>query len=36
MKTYILEFLTGLFFALTILIAALTLKADIPFIYQGF
>ena len=36
MKSYILECLTGLFFALTILIATLAIKAEIPFIYQGF
>lgn len=35
-KQYILEILTGLFFACVIIIAALASTIDIPFIYQGF
>lgn len=36
MKQYILEAFIGLFFAVTIMIAALASAIDIPFIYQGF
>lgn len=36
MKKYILEMLTGLFFAATIMAAALASAVEIPFIYQGF
>lgn len=36
MKQYILEIMTGLFFACVIIVAALASAIDIPFIYQGF
>lgn len=36
MKKYILEMLTGLFFAATLLIIAMASAIEIPFIYQGF
>jgi len=36
MKQYLLEMIIGLFFATTILAAALASAIDIPFIYQGF
>ena len=36
MKQYLLELFIGLFFAVTIIVAALASAIDIPFIYQGF
>lgn len=36
MKQYILEIFTGLFFACVIIMAALAVAIDVPFIYQGF
>jgi len=36
MNKYLLEMLTGLFFAVTIIAAALASAIEIPFIYQGF
>jgi len=36
MKKYVLEMLTGLFFAVTLLLVALASVVEVPFIYQGF
>jgi hypothetical protein len=36
LKKYVLEMLTGLFFAGTLIAAALASAIEIPFIYQGF
>ncbi len=36
MNRYILEYLLGLFFAATILLASLYSGIEAPFIYQGF
>lgn len=36
MKQYLIEMMTGLFFAIVIIAAALASAIDIPFIYQGF
>lgn len=36
LKKYVLEMLTGLFFAATLIVTALASAVEIPFIYQGF